>query len=1640
MTTRNTRSHTAIEPLEARIAPATLFPTIADAENDPAGAHFKSTTVGTPILLKAGDVLTTGTGARSGSYLLFVEQGQALVFTTDLNHNNLIDFNEITGIAAGDGLRLVSFVDIHGDIVTNLKGNGTLTDSDNNSGNDDPGLKGDGRVLLNTRIEKVEMRSLRTTDLSDQNGDGSVDAIDISLRLVLTSYSIFGHIYSGGGFGVQGDATSGLFVDDSGKNLQQTFFTGPTGGSSFGPDYYDSGVTPIKAFVGGIVVGSAASNEFFSFGIARNTVNDLNGTGDVNGRDLLANGNDVQGTLRTFVPASGTTGAGIFNVRGASPTVTFNIGRLIAGDGGLRAAGGNIEDVTLNGDDAGGYIVTAGQGGGGSSGGAGGSILNFQDLGSNTSSIVIRAGTGGDGTTGAGGAGGTASFGTMNILGSILIQEGDGGNGFTAGGNGASLGKAIITSPDRDADFVRNIVGTTHDSPHNPTTGRRIVDPFFPGTLGQGNAVDFDGDGIGDIVFTSTNPSQLVVQFGNGFGGFRIDPVTGNYDRIYLDGPLDAEALTIGDFDGDGHYDIATGSSRGGDHAGITVFLSLYEDSNGDGILTKSEDRDGDGFDDIIGFRAPRYSPLPSLTDNAGLPFGAARSGHSITDIEAGDFNGDGFTDLAVSATFYLPADLRSVQYAIIFSPDIENGKPTGQFFADFGSKAQAVPPQSANPLTPVAFIGPGTDANIEVTALNVFASYDVLITLADAGQEGRYLQVVDNSVPSFFGPSINTIPLGQVDTNRALPQGTNLNITLTSTDINGADFAIIDFDSDGLADFAAISELPQGFLVVLQGDGLGGASRTDFPMTGTQNAGFYFGPPANGVGGLNLSTSLQAIIGTDADGDGFRDDVAVLYDKTIGQPNTSVMELRVGFPPTNLVPPPTQLLPVVGIDSNPGASTFNIRVFTTAVDNQIVAFDAYYPTTTGGGVPNTTIVNYAIGTPEADLNNPVDNLIIGRGDGGGGFTLTTEYFFRIEAGDGGTGLIGRGGNGGSLGNSGIDPNTFVGSIDLGINIAQVQFIGGTGGNGFSRGGDGGNVRGVVVGGNLGTQGSFLSTTIIAGDGGLAVAGVGGNGGSVIGPSVFAGGFIAAGNGGRGISGGNGGSVTGNGIQGLYDTQTLVQQVYAGTGGDGIKRGGNGGSVTNFRGSFDLDSSTEFGVLIYFGGDGGTAVSGRGGNGGSVINSSPLAEDRNQLAGDIYLLGGRGGDGRIGGNGGSVQTFVNNTDQFQVPAIVSFIGGDGGNGTKGAGGTGGSVRDIATASTGAPNPLSFSATNFTFSRVIAGRGGDSFGNNGGNGGAVSGINISAKDNPLAIVAGAGGDGLFRGGKGGSVTDATVQIGNSSFAKAVIIAGDGGNANAYLSNALDPVTLQTAVKAFGGKVGRGGDGGAINGIRQLGGILTRMDLIAGNGGDTVNYGTIADLRNFVGKGGSISNVIADGSLGNLDAQVPIKSYNDIRNGETMADFVQLNLRDESSPGSISDTDGNTGVVTGAAGRIKSVFNGYNNSNLPIFPSSPAVDGKNGSLSNITARNIMSAVAGNVERIAAIQSVKNVILTGAGTIGADKDTLNDPNNERRFLSRDLIATPSPVLDGILIDGALVSRSRPTNAAGQPVNLGSDVFIIA
>ncbi len=190
-----------IEALEPRIAPAALLE-----------SKFTSVAVGGTLLLDASGKpgtfqgLTTGSGGGSGSYLLYITSGRALVFTTDLNGNGRLDPGEITGISLGkDSLNhdpaLILFSDVNGDIVTNLDGTSgsNLTDSDHN-----PNNGRDGQLLTDTNIASITLRTITSADI-----DSTIPGNTPANRLALTSFSVHGNIVAGGNIGAVTIDTSG---------------------------------------------------------------------------------------------------------------------------------------------------------------------------------------------------------------------------------------------------------------------------------------------------------------------------------------------------------------------------------------------------------------------------------------------------------------------------------------------------------------------------------------------------------------------------------------------------------------------------------------------------------------------------------------------------------------------------------------------------------------------------------------------------------------------------------------------------------------------------------------------------------------------------------------------------------------------------------------------------------------------------------------------------------------------------------------------------------------------------------------------------------------------------------------------------------------------------------------------------------------------------------------------------------------------------------------------------------------------------------------------------------------------------------------------------------------------------------------
>jgi hypothetical protein len=399
----------------------------------------------------------------------------------------------------------------------------------------------------------------------------------------------------------------------------------------------------------------------------------------------------------------------------------------------------------------------------------------------------------------------------------------------------------------------------------------------------------------------------------------------------------------------------------------------------------------------------------------------------------------------------------------------------------------------------------------------------------------------------------------------------------------------------------------------------------------------------------------------------------------------------------------------------------------------------------------------------------------------------------------------------------------------------------------------------------------------------------------------------------------------------------------------------------------------------------------------------------------LSIEAGSGGDGLAGGTGGGIFSFINRPTISSNPN-ATILAGDGGDGVTGNGGAGGGISGVEVISSG------------TLYAFVAGDGGLSSAAAGGAGGSLVSNQIASETGSTVAAAGTGGHGFTAGGTGGSVSTMAINASALNNGRVIAIAADGGDASSVSLAQIQkenpvPVGGNAAAWALfqqiwttGAINGRGGNGGGIAGLVQSNNVLVSSDIIAGNGGSTLNYGLASDTTTGVGRGGSVTNVRLAGDAGIMNNSVAIKSY--VPFGGTMGDFVDTIRNAPLTP--ITSATGNVGVLVGNAGFVRN--------------DAPATAGVAGSVSGFEARNIMSMVAGSVDRVAAIVSVSGVKLGPGGVIGAFKD--GDPNNpavphingNAYYAGSNYSGTVQNNArpGGSLVDGAVVTYAY---AAGQP-----------
>lgn len=182
--------------------------------------------------------------------------------------------------------------------------------------------------------------------------------------------------------------------------------------------------------------------------------------------------------------------------------------------------------------------------------------------------------------------------------------------------------------------------------------------PFVTGATGSGALAtgDFNADGKADVAVTNYDTSTVSVLLGSGLGV--LGPATGSPFRTNASRPV---AITVADFNSDGKPDIATANQSSGD---VSVLLGAGKGSLarslGSPFSTKSSrpssitigDFNGDGKPDIAtGNQDGNVSVL--LGDGKGKLTLAAGSSFAFTPaaVGAADFNGDGKADVAVAST-----------------------------------------------------------------------------------------------------------------------------------------------------------------------------------------------------------------------------------------------------------------------------------------------------------------------------------------------------------------------------------------------------------------------------------------------------------------------------------------------------------------------------------------------------------------------------------------------------------------------------------------------------------------------------------------------------------------------------------------------------------------------------------------------------------------------------------------------------------------------------------------------------------------------------------------------------------------------------------------------------------------------------
>jgi hypothetical protein len=256
----------------------------------------------------------------------------------------------------------------------------------------------------------------------------------------------------------------------------------------------------------------------------------------------------------------------------------------------------------------------------------------------------------------------TANFGSHTV--SVRLNVNDGSGGFSAestfpAGTGPSSVAVGDFNGDGSPDLAIANFGGTVTVLLNLNDGSGGFGAPVPFSVGSGPVFvaidDFNGDGAPDLAVANTfgDTVSVLLNLNNGSGGFGPETT--------FDVGSGPSSVAAADFDGDGWSDLAV-TNRTDDT--VLVLLNLGNGSGGFGTATTFEvgsspssvavgDFDGDGWSDLaVTNRADDTISVLLNRGDGSVGFGAQTSFDveiEPTGVAVADFNGDGAPDLAVA-------------------------------------------------------------------------------------------------------------------------------------------------------------------------------------------------------------------------------------------------------------------------------------------------------------------------------------------------------------------------------------------------------------------------------------------------------------------------------------------------------------------------------------------------------------------------------------------------------------------------------------------------------------------------------------------------------------------------------------------------------------------------------------------------------------------------------------------------------------------------------------------------------------------------------------------------------------------------------------------------------------------------------